>query len=233
MSEILLLSSGLDSFVSWHFLGKPPALHITGHSRYSKPELRYVLLMKQFHPEMNLRIIDIGSWLKEFEEPDANLVARNSLFCHIAAYYADTIFLPCQLGEQSIPDRNPENLRVLANTLSVFYGKPKEINIVFPNRTKQGIVKLYLEQGLSHKELTEITYSCMSGRSTRCGECGMCARTSIALEYNGIETKGLFKKNIWKWSGWGNYVNKLKKGEYEPTRTREWIEVLKKRGIWK
>ena len=229
MSEVLLFSAGLDSFISWLYLNKPSCLHISGHSKYSRTELRTVALLKTLHPEMKLRIIEELEWLREFEELDANIVARNSLFCHIAAYYGDIIFLPCQLGEQEIPDRNPDNLSKLAQTLSIFYGKTKTISIVFPTKTKQDLVSWYLEQGYPKEELWQ-TYSCESGNEIPCCACKMCFRKAIALDYNNILPNDL--QDIWKSDIVKGYILKLKEGGYYEIRAQQTIEILKKRGLW-
>ena len=172
------------------------------------------------------------SWLQEFEESDANIVGRNGLFCFIAAYYGDTIYLPCQLGEQSIPDRNPASLEQLSNVLTIFFGRKKTIDIVFPTSTKQDLVKLYLDSGYPKDELLKC-YSCESSKEGRCGSCKMCTRVAIALDYNNILPDNYFRNDIWKWEGWSEYISKIKAGKYEQRRSDQTTYVLQKRGLWK
>lgn len=226
MSRVLLFSSGLDSRIAWEFLDKPKCIHITGHSRYSKYELEAVRNMEI----PNLDILDIGNWMRKYEEPDATIPMRNAYFCMIAANYGDEICLVCQLGEQSIPDRSNKFFREQSNLLSYLVGRHIEINPVFPNTSKQSMIKWYLEVGYDKKELYK-TYSCFSEKVRRCAECASCFRTAVALDYNNILPNNFFAKDIWKWDGIKTYISKLNRGEYEELRTIQTIEVLKKRGI--
>ena len=228
MKDILLLSSGIDSVVAWFYLGKPDCLHISGHSRYSEKEWNSLVDLSLKLKEMNLRIVSGQNFLRQFEKENAEIPGRNGLFCWIAASYGDIIHLPCQLGEQSIPDRNPQNLDSLSSVLSIFYGSPKKIDIVFPDMTKQDIVKWALKNGVS-KEILLSTYSCFNIGIGRCGECEACARTAIALEYSSILPEDFFVKNIWEWEGWNRYVPKLLAGEYEERRTKQWLSVLERK----
>lgn len=227
MKEILLFSGGLDSLVAYHYLGKPPCLYINEHSRYSYKEERVVLNLA-YKYNIPLTIIDNQDWLRQFEEEDANIPGRNGLFCWIAASYADTIYLVCQLGEQSIPDRNPDNLDKLASVMSTFFGIKKTIDTVFSVITKQDMVKWALDIGIPKETLWE-AYSCFSKEANRCGQCKACARTALALDYNNILPDTMFNRDIWKWSGWQDYIKHL--SDYETRRRQQYKKVFEKRNL--
>lgn len=226
MSKVLLFSSGLDSYIAWHILGFPKCLHITGHSRYSKFELEAIKKMGI----CNLTTIDIGDWMRQYEESDATIPLRNDYFVNIASNYGDIICLVCQKGEQTIPDRSPEFFFEKSRMLSFLLGRTIIINPVFPNDTKQDMVGLYLSRGYPKENLYK-TYSCFSDTVKRCGECAACFRTAVALNYNYILPDNFFVKDIWKWEGIEIYIHKLKIGEYEESRTIQTLSVLSKRGL--
>ena len=231
-SRILLLSAGIDSFCSWYILNKPSCIHVTGHSRYSNQELETVIRLKEQHPEMELRIIYGQEWLQEFEEENANIDARNLLFVDIAAHYGDTIYLVCQRGEMSIPDRSPEFFEKMNELLTFLYGKHKRVWPVFVNETKADLVQKYLQKGFPVEELLQ-TYSCFSGERGRCGRCAACARTAWALDFNSILPDNFFNQDIWEWSGWNDYIRRIKNNEIEERRASQTKELLVRRGIWK
>jgi len=60
-----------------------------------------------------------------------------------------------------------------------------------------------------------------------------CFRRWIALEYAGIKCLDWFNRDLRKWEGIRNYVEKMKKGMYDDDRTLETIFVLDKYGLWR
>jgi len=225
--KVLLFSAGMDSTIAYYLLDRPLCLHVTGHSRYSKSELKYVVDFEERHPEMDLHI-NYQKWLIKYEEFDSNIPARNLLFSTIASYYGDTIYLIAQKGEQSIPDRNLEFFSDLSEMLTKLHKKPKLVHPGFPNDTKQDMVRKYLDAGHPKEELWK-TYSCESAEPRRCGNCKMCARTAFALDYNNILPDNFFKNDIWKSSAIQEYIKHL--DTYEATRAQQTREVLVKRGL--
>ena len=229
MSEVLLFSAGLDSAIAFHLLGKPKCLHITGHSKYWFQEMEAVLRTKMKYPEMKIEMVQ-QEWLRNYEEPDANIPGRNSLFAHIAAHYGDTIYLVCQRGEQSLPDRSPEFFEGISKWLTMLHGKEKVVSPVFAAMTKADMVVEYLQRGLPAEDLY-VTYSCVTGNTVRCGECKMCARTAWALDYSNILPDNFFAKDIWAWAGWKDYIRQIENGSMEFRRSEQTMSVLRKRGI--
>ena len=231
MSKVLLLSSGLDSLVAWYFLGKPNCLHVMGHSRYSWKELECILKFKDKHPETEVSIVG-ANWLSQFEEPDANIPARNLFFIDVASHFADEIYLVCQLGEMSIPDRNDKFFSDISKMLTFLYQKKKVVSPVFGNLTKMDMVKWALENGVPKEELLG-AYSCFSGTGTRCGRCAACFRAAVALDYCSILPNNFFDENIWEAPIISEYIRRLKDGKYEQRRAEQTIQVLIKCGLWR
>ena len=230
-SEVILFSSGIDSFIAWHYLGKPKCLHFVGHSRYSWKEKIAVEQFAERHPES--KIIIVGDyWLSQFEAEDANIPGRNLHFAAVAAHYGDKVYLVCQRGEMVIPDRSPKFFTEVSELLTFLHGRPKLISPVFQDMTKADMVKWALENRVPREDLLS-TYSCFSGLAGRCGGCPACARTAWALDYNNILPNNFFLQDIWKWEGWQQYISKIKAGKYESVRANQTELVLRKRGIWK
>jgi len=228
-SRILLLSSGIDSLCAFYTLNKPSCLHITSHSRYSAKELHSIYEFQERHLELSLEIVEMRC-LRKFEEDDASIISRNSFFAHIGALYADIVYLVCQRGEQTIPDRSLRFFEDISALLSYLHGRPKLVDAVFTQDTKQDMVKKYLELGYPKEELLT-TYSCESAEPGRCGQCKMCARTAIALDYCSILPEDFFVRDIWKWPDWQDYIRKMRNGLYEKRRTEQTLGVLSKRGL--
>lgn len=236
--EILLFSGGLDSFIAWYYLNKPECLYINAKHRYAEKELKAVTKLSEV-TGMKLYIdnsLDLSKW----EKPDAEIPLRNLLFAEIASLYgADKIWLITQKGETENPsnDRSPEFCKRASNILSVQHGKEITVDSPFWHLTKQQMVKWYLEQNVPISFLYE-TVSCFSDLTqelnTHCGECSSCFRKWIALAYNNLwnENVNLFLEDPKKWEGIKSYKEKLKIGRYEPQRTKETIEVLKRWNLW-
>ncbi len=225
MSDILLFSGGVDSTIAWFYLGKPRCLHITGHSRYSDKELNTVKKFRNRHPEMGLRKISMY-WMRGLETEDAHIPNRNGYFVDAAAAYGDHIYLPCQKGEQSIPDRTPEFAADKSRYLSTQFERPITVDLVFSDWTKQDMTKWAKEHDLIDEVLN--SYSCFSVEEGQCGACAACFRMAVALDYNNILPTTFFKRDIWKWDGIQGYIKRLKSGDYEKTREEQTCQVLRK-----
>jgi len=228
MSEILMLSSGLDSLIAFFYLGEPKCVHCTNLSRYSWRERQVV---ERFRRELGIdtKIVNLD-WLEKFEEPDATIPARNLILASVGAYFGDTIYLVAQRGEQDIPDRSPKFFAATSQLLSTLHQRPKVVDPVFGDKTKCDMVEWALENGVS-EELLQMSYSCFRGLAERCGECKACARMSVALDYNSILPDDFFAKDIWEWSGWQEYKVNLLAGRYEERRTQQTLQVLQRRGL--
>jgi len=226
MKEILLFTGGVDSFIAYFYLNRPPCLYVDLGHRYAEKEKKNVMRIAK-KVGMDLRIescLKLGKW----EEEDANIPMRNMFLVMIGSYFADRIYLITQRGEMSIPDRSKEFYKKASEIISFLHGKKKEVYSPFFNMTKQDIVGWYKEQGLDLDLLKE-TISCFSSAEGRCGRCPACFRQWVAFSYNGIDVD--FRNDITKWEGIKTYKKKLLKGEYEERRTKQTLEVLRRYGL--
>ena len=226
--KVLLFSGGMDSVVAWRYLGEPFCVHVTGHSRYSGAELDSAC---DFFYRNSVQYASVDmTWLQRFEEPDATIPLRNAHFAMIGAHYGDKVYIPCQLGEQSIPDRSPAFFAEMTVVLTQLTGRTIVVSPVFPHMTKQDMLHWYLKKGFSLEDIHK-AYSCFSDTGERCGSCAACFRTAIALDYCHVLPDNYFERDIWKWEGIQEYITKLQDGKYEPHRTRQTLNVLRKRGL--
>jgi len=226
----LLLSGGVDSYVAYLYLGKPPCIYIDTGAKYSIRESAAVDELMFHNRDLGLKK-NFSLDLREFEHPDANIPFRNLLLITIAAEYFDKIFIVCQRGEQSIPDRTNKFFEDASKLLSYLKGTKVEIVNVFADMTKQDIVAWYLTNSHDIDILKKYTWSCFDNKRGRCGECATCFRLWVALRYNNVDTTGWFMNDVRLWGGIPDYVRKMKAGEYELRRTEQTMQVLKKEGL--
>jgi len=226
MKEVVLFSGGPDSLIAWEYLKRPDALYIQHGCRYEYKQLEAVEKIAVATNNGNIIITDKVLDLSQFESEDAHLPLRNMYFSMIAANMGYVkIWLVTQKGEQSIPDRSSEFLERISRELSIHMERTVHVDCIFPQMTKQDMVKWYVDEGLD-LELLKATVSCFHPDYRMCGECPACFRRWIAFEYNGIHEK--YRKDLTKWTGTQEYVKKLKNGEYDEDRTKQTLEVLER-----
>jgi 7-cyano-7-deazaguanine synthase in queuosine biosynthesis len=192
LREILLFSSGLDSFISWFFLNKPPCLFVSMGTRCVHKETNACIKLEQMagmHVYYNS--LSIG-WL---EQPDANLPMRNMFLAMVAANYASIIHLITQKGEMNIPDRSPTFFTDSSYILTRLNERPILVKTPFSEMYKAEMVKWYLAQGLNPDWLLE-TVGCFSSQEGHCGNCGSCFRRYAALKSNGVDPGYVLKDEI-------------------------------------
>lgn len=227
-SEILLFSGGLDSYIAWHYLEKPPVLFFDAKQSYAEKELASVQYFAQKYSEMDLtidRTLDVSGW----ETPSFYIPYRNVLFSMVGSLYAPKVHLIGIKGD-AVNDNNPE----ATEKMSEFYNNfdpesPITVSSPFYEMTKTDIVRWYLEQDLPVEDLTR-SRSCYDKNSSgQCGRCGSCFRRWVALENNGIMERN--DSNPWEWSEVNTYIQNMQTGLYDQTRTEETLAALSKRGV--
>lgn len=219
---MILLYSGLDSYLAWHYLGKPQTIYFKLGHRYQDQEIKCI------NDTIPGTIIEDCLKLGKWEHPDAFIPLRNDLLIRLASLYDDEIVLVVQKGELELEDRSPKFLNDIQESLSYLHKKPIKVWSPFMDMTKQQMVKWYVEQGLPVEDLLK-TRSCYAPTEIPCGECPACFRRWVAFAYSGIEEP--MANDITKWSGLQSYIDKLKNGKYEVTRTDETLEVLQRKGL--
>ncbi len=219
---ILLFSGGLDSYIAWHYLHKPKTLYVDLGHRYAAHEVEVV---KRLVPDT---IIDTRLNLADQEEKDANIPLRNVYLTMIASHYDDDIILVVQKGEMDIPDRSVRFFNEFSVFLSAMLKKTKTLTTPFFLMTKTAMVTWYLNVGLDPNILLS-TRSCYSPGELPCGNCSACFRRWVAFINNDMSEE--YESDITKYSENTNYLDRLRAGHYDPVRTKETLNALKKAGI--
>ncbi|MCL5409996.1 MAG: 7-cyano-7-deazaguanine synthase [Patescibacteria group bacterium] len=227
--EILLFSGGLDSYIAWHYLNKPPVLFFDAKHSYVQKELETVTHFANKHPDMQLEIdrtLDLSQW----EKADFYIPYRNVLFTMVGSLYAPKVHLIGIKGD-SVNDNNPEATKRMSEFYNHFDPEsPITVSSPFYEMTKTQIVEWYIKQGLSIEDLIR-TRSCYDKSvEGQCGKCGSCFRRWVAFENNGITENYVFPP--WEWQAVDKYIEDMKKGRYDEARTTETLKALSKfRGI--
>lgn len=232
--NILLFSGGLDSFLAWHKLGKPQTLFVHIGMPYNEKEQRAIGRLIEVEPELISMLTSIGILnLSLTEKPSHEIPMRNMYLAMVASMYGDDIWFAFNKGEtvNESHDRSADFAISAENTLSYLHGKRIHIDSPFWGVTKAQAVAEYLKNGGNSTHLL-LTMSCFSEEDGHCGQCGSCFRKWVALEFNGIDTKGLFTHDPAKWDGIQEYKKRMKLQYYDAQRTYEMVEVMKKFGVW-
>lgn len=233
---ILLFSGGLDSYIGWHYLGRPRTLYVDIGHRYSQIEREVIKeLIVTTHIDERLRL---GDW----EDEDAHIPLRNAFFIMIASYYDPHIAIVCQKGEQDLPDRSPYFFGYMNSLLNHNWGSRNTKTTVtnpFEDMTKVQMVKWYLDKGLPKEELYK-TWSCYKPRDPEhygafandlpCGHCSACFRRWVAFVNNDMFDEE-YRANILNWEGIVGYLKRMNDGEYDLQRVEETKNALIKVGF--
>lgn len=230
MKEVLLFSGGPDSLIGWDYLNRQPdALYIKHNCNYEIKQLEAVSDIKRYlptHDAKKIKVTESTFDLSVFEKLDAEIPLRNMYFAMIAANMGYTkIYMVIQRGEQSIPDRSHDFARRLSHELSMQMDRKIEVIFMFDELTKQDMVKWYMKT-IGDEVLLKKTVSCFHPTDTHCGACPACFRRWIAFEYNNIHET--HTNDITEWPGITYYEEKIINGKYEPKRTQQTMEVLRR-----
>jgi 7-cyano-7-deazaguanine synthase in queuosine biosynthesis len=219
---ILLFSGGLDSFIAYHYLNKPKTLYVNLGHRYAVHEIEVV---RKLVPDT---AIDNRLNLAEFERRDANIPLRNVLLVSVASYYDKDVVLVVQKGEMNIPDRSPYFFNEYARFLTCMWGDRVTLTTPFFNMTKTEMVRWYMNNVKIQDSLLS-TRSCYSAGDLPCGNCSACFRRWVALTNNDLSEE--YENDITQYPEIPKYVEKMKHGRYDPVRSAETLDALRKVGI--
>lgn len=230
--DAVLYSGGLDSFITYHYVEKEiqsknivPVYVPLGH-RYQKSEIDAI---SKTLPSTG-HILGFQR-LGTHEEKDAFIWNRNAFLCLAASrvFHAigedpvgGTIWLTVQQDEMSIPDRSPEFLQSMGDTLKTL-GYPVDVMSPFMDMDKADMVRWYLDVGLPAKDLLK-TSSCYSPGLYHCGNCPACVRRWIAFTLNGICEE--YEQYPWESKVGKAYLQRAKDGEYSSKRCSRTIEAF-------
>ena len=228
--EILLFSSGMDSYIAWLYLNKPDCLYVDLGHRYARKEKDAL----HWFVDQGMKLgVDNRLFLGDIEKEDANIPMRNMFLAMIGSLYGDVIYIIAQKGEMDIPDRSEGFYKSASEMLTLLWEKPKKVITPLADMTKAQMAKWYMDNTeLSMRDLMEKTVGCYSSKEGHCGECSACFRKFCAFAAIGSNCEYIFEKDIRKWKGIKAYVKKLKKGKYDAQREAETIQVLKECNLW-
>lgn len=241
-NDVLLFSGGMDSYIAWYFLIKPNSVYCDLGHRYAKIERQKIALCEK-SVGMNCKIetrLNLADW----EELDANIPMRNLFLAALAAKDpdVDVIWLICQEGETSIPDRSPDFMAKAGELLSILNSRPVRVQSPFLNQTKVDMVGWYIKtQSLVDPgclNLMANTIGCYqpiqySNSVKHCGRCAACFRRWVAFKYNKVENDFEYENDLRVWSGTEHYYKRMLEmvktkdfGQYGQRRVEQTMEVL-------
>jgi 7-cyano-7-deazaguanine synthase len=217
----LLFSGGLDSLVAFHYLGRPPCVHVNLHGPYSNKEWDTVLKLKKIL-NLDLEAVDLGFDKQPFYKlsEDAFIPARNLFLATVGSWYGSKVCIGGIKGD-NVEDNNPEAHKQMSGILSAQSRKTIEVFSPFWEMTKADIVAWYLEH-VGDEELLHLSTSCYHPTELQCGNCGSCFRKWIALKINGIDPQYDLIASIKK-----KYLARAKEGYYEAEYNKLIISFLK------
>lgn len=220
---ILLFSGGVDSYIAYHFYGKPRTLYFDLHTKYSDVEKEVV---RKLIP--NTIVESCVDFSTREQETTAFIPYRNLHLALLANKYSDTIAI-AGVKDDMVNDKNELIFTEFSALMSHMMNR--EIRVISPfwNLTKAQVVKWFLNNGGTEKELLS-TISCYtpSEEGTECHECPACFRKWNALAENGIDVP-FYNDDLML-----EYLVKAVEGRYVPERNDSIIkQVLEKHPEWK
>lgn len=226
--SILLFSGGMDSYIAWHYLNRPPVIFLNAKQSYWRKELDAVKNISKKYKDMKV-IVDGSLDLSKWEEDDHYIPYRNVFFSMIASLYAKKVYLVGIKGDL-VDDNNPKAARLMSGFYKNFnHNQEVVVTSPFYNMTKSEIVKWYIGKRLPIKNLL-ISRSCYAESSSgQCGRCSSCFRRWVALENNDVHEN--YDSPPWEWKEVKRYVVDIKKGKYDEDRAKETLAALKKHRV--
>lgn len=219
---ILLFSGGIDSFVAYHYLGKPETVYFNLHTKYSRKEMTVV---KSLIP--NTIIEDCINFESREEADTAFVPYRNLHLALLANKYSNTIVI-AGLKDDMVNDKNEAVFLQFSRLMSDMMGRNISVTSPFWNMTKADVVKWYLNNGGTKEDLL-MTISCYSKENVRyCGQCPACFRKWNALQANGVTDLHFYNTELMR-----KYFEDAVNCKYDRDRNFSIIrEVLKVHPEW-
>lgn len=205
--KVLLMSSGMDSYIIRELEEPDVLLFIDNKSEYSQIEKEYLLKMNL----PNLVILDDFINMSSIELSNYIIPARNLYFLMIATYFGDEIILGATAGDRST-DKDYRFAGMTEKLLQHIYSeshwcKKRKININFKYKehTKSDLINLYIEKnltkGISKEESVERlalqSFSCYSPKEGhQCNCCKPDTRKFLSI----LSTTGIDISKYYKYS---------------------------------
>ena len=201
---ILLFSGGLDSFIAYHYLGKPATVYFDLNTPYTTKEIKVV--QKLIPNTVVEKVIDFST--RQIGK-NAYVPYRNLHLALLANKYSNLIVM-AGLADDKVNDKNEKVFRQFSYLMSDMMEKTITVMSPFWKMTKEQVVGWYLNiyQG-DPKDLLN-TISCYSPtKKTYCGSCPACFRRWCALRANGIDVLPFHNLELLQ-----EYLQKAKEGRH-------------------
>jgi len=177
---ILLFSGGMDSYIAWHYLGKPATVYFDLGTPYAQKEIKVV---KELVPTT---IIEDCLSLKSRQIGDYFIPYRNLFFALLANKYSDDIIM-AGLKDDGIEDKNEAIFAEWSDMLSRMINRKITVRSPFWQMTKENIIGWYIKK-VGDIDSLKKTVSCYSEADTNyCGKCRSCLKKWAPFWNNGIK----------------------------------------------
>ncbi len=225
--EVLLFSGGVDSYIAWHYLGKPKTVYFNLKNRYWQNEL---VAVRTLIPNTIIdNTLDLSD--REFKTPNAYIPFRNLLLACQAVKYSDRIVI-AGLKDDKVSDKNEKAFKKFSYIMSELEGRKITVTSPFWNITKEEAVHWYLNKELSKDRLME-TFSCYTSifeeghAANYCGMCPACFRKWVAFSRNGIHDLDFYNEELME-----EYLQKALSEEYIASRNLAIIKTIEEREMF-
>jgi len=224
--NVVMLSGGLDSVLSWAYLGAPDCIHVNLGMPYSVKEFAAVdNLQKKWG--FRVKYVTIHPPLPQqaretVTEENPFIPARNLMLATFGAQSYEWICIGGVKGDR-VEDKTPEAYAEMSLLLTK--QTRKQVTVFSPlwHMTKAQAVAWFIDKG-NPIQLLRDSISCYYTdiRYPQCGNCGSCFRKWIALARNGVDPKFPLSTAILR-----EYNKKMASGLYDEERVRETDDALR------
>ena len=184
--RVMLFSGGMDCFIAWRLLHRPPAVYFNLGHRYAIDEMVGIHRIVKHFPHADIRIesrLRLGS----FEDPAGSYIPFRNLLMLLWAHQAHPAhaYVIGQVLEWQT-DKNAGFYRQTERTFARLGKRSAAIYAPLARMSKTDAVAAFLRAGHPAHELTDLTRSCVLPGPIQCGECPNCMFRWIAFKNNGI-----------------------------------------------
>ena len=128
---ILLFSGGIDSYVAWHHLAKPPTVYFNLGTRYSEKEMRVVLNL------VPNTIVNHTLKLGHLEQKNNAYIPFRNLHLALHAYQYDSTISICGIKDDNVSDKTPDMFTHFSAIMSQMEGRVVSVTSPFGTSPKQ------------------------------------------------------------------------------------------------
>lgn len=213
---ILLLSGGIDSFVAYHYLGKPKTIYFPLDTPYTEKEIRVI---QRIDPNI---ILDYSlRHLGKNQIGEKAFIPYRNLYLAMEASKYDDVIVIAGIKGDDVSDKTPDAFRYMSKILTKLSDRVITVMSPFWNMTKEEIIIWYNKNVTPQIDLLWGTVSCYSEQSTNyCGKCPSCFRKWVALT-NAGRTIEFYNIQLLR-----EYYKSAKEGKYIPERNKSIMDAV-------